>query len=450
MEERVIEIKDLLRAKRFPELKSYLQDINSVDISSLFDELKGEEIILVYRLLDKEKAAEVFTELDSDIQEKMIGVLTDKELKDVVDELYFDDAVDIIEEMPSNVVKRILKHINPEDRKVINKLLQYPEESAGSMMTTEFIDLKEDMSVKEALNKIKKIGVDSETVYTCYVTTSTRKIIGVITLQTLLLANLDTKISEIMDKSIIKISTMEDQEDVAKMFDRYEEYALPVVDKEDRLVGIITVDDALAVLKEEQEEDFEKMAAIMPSDDSYFKTSVFKHIKSRIGWLLILMLSATITGTILAKYEAAFEAVPLLVTFIPMIMGTAGNSGQQSSTIIIRGMATEEVSLKDWLKVLWKEVRVGALVGIALLIVNTIRIYIQYKDIQLAAVLGITLVLTVIVSKAIGCLLPMLVKKIKKDPAVVAAPLLTTVIDLCAIIIYFQIATSMLTQIKGV
>ena len=448
MEEKLNEIKEMLSKKEFQKLKEYLKDINSVDISSFFDELKGEQIILIYRLLEKEKAAEVFTELDSDIQEKLIGVLTDKELKDVVNELYIDDTVDIIEEMPSNVVKRILKHIAPEDRQVINKLLQYPDDSAGSMMTTEFIDLKEDMTVEEALAKIKKIGVDSETVYTCYVLTATRKIIGVITLEKLLLSNLDTKISEIMDKSIIKINTLEDQENVANMFDKYDEYALPVVDKEDRLVGIITVDDALAILKEEQEEDFEKMAAIKPSEDPYLKTSVFTHIKNRIGWLLILMLSATLTGTILAKYEKAFEAVPLLVSFIPMVMGTAGNSGQQTSTIIIRALATGEVSLKDWFKVLWKEVRVGILVGVALLIVNMIRIYIQYKDIQLALVLGLTLIFTVIVSKSIGCLLPMLVKKIKKDPAVVAAPLLTTLIDLCAIIIYFQIATQMLSELS--
>ena len=443
-----MEIKDLLKNKRFSEVKEYLKDINSVDISSLFDELKGEEIIIIYRLLDKEKAAEVFTELDSDIQEKLIGVLTDKELKDVVNELYLDDAVDIIEEMPSNVVKRILKHINPEDRKIINKLLQYPEDSAGSMMTTEFIDLKEDMTVEEALARIRKIGVDSETVYTCYVLTATRKIIGVIDLQTLLVSNLDTKIADIMDKSIIKINTLEDQENVANMFDKYDEYALPVVDKEDRLVGIITVDDALDILQEEQEEDFEKMAAILPSEDPYLKTSVFTHIKNRIGWLLILMLSATITGTILAKYEVAFETVPLLVSFIPMVMGTAGNSGQQTSTIIIRALATGEVSLKDWFRVLWKEIRVGTIVGLTLLIVNMVRIYIQYQDFQLALVLGLTLIFTVIVSKSIGCLLPIFVKKIKQDPAVVAAPLLTTVIDLCAIVIYFQIATHLLSGIS--
>jgi magnesium transporter len=448
MEEKAEVIKELLNNKDFVKLKEYLKSINSVDISYLFDELKDEEIIIMYRLIEKEKAAEVITELDSDIKEKLIGVLTDKELKDVVNELYMDDTVDIIEEMPSNVVKRILKHIAPEDRQTINRLLRYPEDSAGSMMTTEFIDLKEDMTVSEALEKIKKIGVDSETVYTCYILDSTRRIKGVITLEKLLLADLSTKITDIMDQSIIKINTLEDQENVANMFDKYDEYALPVVDKEDRLVGIITVDDALAILKEEQEEDFEKMAAIMPSEETYFKTSVFGHIKNRIGWLLILMLSATITGTILSKYESAFEALPILVSFVPMIMGTAGNSGQQTSTIIIRALATGEVSLKDWIKVLWKEVRVGVLVGLVILIVNIVRIYLQYNDIKLALVLGISLILTVIVSKSIGCLLPMLVKKMKKDPAVVAAPLLTTVIDLCAIVIYFQIATYYLESMK--
>ncbi len=445
--EEVSKIREMLQKKDFSSLKNFLKEINSVDISYLFDELKGEEIIVVYRLLEKEKSAEVFTELDSDIQEKLIGVLTDKELKDVIDELYIDDAVDLIEEMPSNVVKRILKHIDPEDRNTINKLLNYPDDSAGSMMTTELIDLKEEMTVAEALEKIKKIGVDSETVYTCYVLTATRKIIGVVTLEKLLLSNLDTKLSDIMDQSIIKIGTLEDQEEVAKMFDKYDEYALPVVDKEDRLVGIITVDDALGVLKEEQEEDFERMAAITPSEDPYLKTSVFGHIKHRIGWLLILMLSATLTGTILSQYEDAFKVLPLLVSFIPMIMGTAGNSGQQTSTIVIRGLATDEISLKDWLKVLWKEMRIGAIVGLVLLVVNMVRIYIQYHDIQIALVLGLTLIITVIVSKSIGVLLPILVKKIKQDPAVVAAPLLTTVIDLCAIIIYFQIATSLLSEL---
>lgn len=340
MEENVLAIKEMLEKKEYSKLKEYMKSINSVDISLLFDELKGEELIVIYRLLEKEKAAEVFTELDSDIQEKLIGVLTDKELKDVVDELYLDDAVDIIEEMPSNVVKRILKHISPEDRNTINKLLQYPDESAGSMMTTEFIDLKEDMTVAHALDRIKQIGMDSETVYTCYVLSATRKIVGVITLETLLLSDLDKKISEIMDRSVIKVGTLEDQEVVANMFDKYNEYALPVVDKEDRLVGIITIDDALDIMKEEQEEDFERMAAVKPSEEPYLKTPAWVHIKNRIGWLLILMLSATLTGSILAKYEKAFEAVPLLVSFIPMIMGTAGNSGQQASTIIIRGLAT--------------------------------------------------------------------------------------------------------------
>ncbi len=444
MQEKVISIRELLENKQYSKLKEYLKEVNSVDISAFFDELSEEEIIIVYRLLNKEVAAEVFTELDSDIKEKLIIALTDKEIKDVMDELYMDDTVDLIEEMPSNVVKRILKHIDKNDRKIINELLKYPDDSAGSMMTTEFIDLKENMTVKEALDKIKKIGMDSETVYTCYVLSTTRKILGSVLLRQLLIEKLTTKITDIMDRNVILVNTLEDQEDVAKMFDKYDEYALPVVDNEERLVGIITIDDAMEIMQQEAEEDFEKMSAVIPTEDSYLKTSVFTHIKHRIGWLLVLMLSATITGNILAHYESAFAALPLLVSFIPMVMGTGGNSGSQTSTIIIRAMATEEVELKDWLKVLWKEIRVAVLVGLGLLIVNSIRIYWIYRDLKLCITLGLTLILTVIVSKSIGCLFPMLVKKLKQDPAVVAAPFITTVIDLCSIIIYFQIATAIM------
>ncbi len=449
MQEQIDEIRKLLDNKQFSKLKEYLKDLNSVDISSLFEELSEEEIIKVYRLMGKEEAAEVFAELDSDIQEKLITVLTDKEIKAVLDELYMDDTVDLIEEMPSNIVKRILKHIPKEDRQTINRLLQYPDDSAGSMMTTEFIDLKENMTVEEALEKIKKEAENTETIYTCYVLSATRKIVGLVKLKYLLLSELDKKIGDIMNTNVITIQTLEDQEEVAKMFDKYNEYQMPVVDNEDRLVGIITIDDAMEIMQQENEEDFEKMAAVIPTEDSYLKTPVYKHILHRIGWLLILMLSATLTGSVLAHYEAAFAAMPLLVSFIPMIMGTGGNSGSQSSTIMIRAMATEEIEISDWLKALWKEIRIALLVGLGLLVVNSIRIYLVYKDIQLCIVLGLTLLLTVIVSKAIGCLLPIFVKKIKLDPAVVAAPIITTLVDLCSILIYFQIATNIM-QIKGV
>ena len=343
--------------------------------------------------------------------------------------------------MPSNVIPKILRAIPKEDRKIINELLKYPEDSAGSIMTTEFIDLKEDMTAEEALKRIRKIGVDSETIYTCYVLSSERILKGIINIKDILLSKKETKIGTLMETNIISVNTLEDQEDVAKKFDKYDFYALPVVDHENRLVGIITVDDAINVLQDEVEEDFEKMAAITPTEDGYFQTSVFKHAKSRIMWLLILMLSSAFTGNILTTYEDAFEVVPILVAFIPMIMGTGGNCGSQSSTLIIRGLATDEIKLKDIFRVLWKEIRVAIVVGIALAIVNTIRIMIQYQNLQLAIVLSITLIATVIVSKVIGCTLPLLAKRLKLDPAIMAAPLITTVVDVCSILVYFQVAT---------
>ena len=438
------EVKVLLEERKFSKLKKYLEDLNSADIPSLFEELEEEDIIIVYRLLEKEPAAEVFSELDSDLQEKLISYLTDKELKDVIDELFMDDTVDLIEEMPANVVKRILKHINKEDRKTINELLRYPDDSAGSIMTTEFIDLKENMLVEEAFKEIKKDCVNTETIYNLYVLSLTRKIVGVIDLKTLLLANPKDKIKDIMDDNVIKVNTHEDKEEVAKLFDKYNEYAIPVVDNEERLVGIVTIDDAIDVMQEEVEEDFEKMAAVMPSEDTYLKTSVFTHAKNRIVWLLVLMLSSAFTGMILTSYEEAFAAIPLLVSFIPMIMGTGGNCGSQASTLVIRGMAVEEIELKDFIKVIWKEARVGILIGIGLFIVNAIRIYIQYKDLMLCLVLGLTLIGTVLIAKIIGAILPMVAKKLKQDPAIMAAPFITTIVDLCSMMIYFKIATMLL------
>ena len=435
------EVKVMIEERKFSKLKKYLEDFNSADIPWFFEELNDEEIILVFRLLSKDVAAEVFVELEPDLQEKLIGFFTERELKAVMDELFMDDTVDLIEEMPANVVKRILKHINKEDRKIINELLRYPEDSAGSIMTTEFVDLKENMLVEDAFREIKKDCVNKETIYNCYVLSLTRKIVGVIDLKTLLLADKKDKIKDIMDENVIKIYTLEDKEEVAKMFDKYDEYALPVVDNEERLVGIITVDDAIDVMQEETNEDFEKMAAVTPSESTYLKTSVFEHTKNRIIWLLVLMLSSAFTGMVLTKYEKAFEVLPILVSFIPMIMGTGGNCGSQASTLVIRGMAVGEIDLKEWIKVVWKEIRVGFLVGIALLIVNAIRIYLQYKDIKLCIVLGLTLIGTVIIAKVIGAILPMLAKKLKQDPAIMAAPFITTVVDLCSVMLYFQVAT---------
>ncbi len=435
------ELKELLQEKKFANLKEYLEKVNSADIPSFFEDMNIEETIIMYRLLSKEKAAEVFTELDPEVKERLIGALTDKELKEVMDELYMDDTVDLIEEMPSNVIKRILKNIDKEDRKLINELLNYPEDSAGSIMTTEFVDLKENMTIEECFKKIKKEGMDKETIYTCYVLSLTRKIVGVVGLKDLLLADKNKKVSEIMYTNVITIGTYEDQEDVAKKFDKYNKYALPVVDNETRLVGIITIDDAIDVMQEEAEEDFEKMAAVIPSEESYFKTSVFTHTKNRIIWLLVLMISSAITGTVITKYENAFAAIPLLVSFIPMIMGTGGNCGSQSSTLVIRGLAVEEIKLKDWLKVLWKEVRVALVVGVLLFVVNSAKVYLEYRDLKLCITLGVTLVSTIIVSKSIGSLLPIIAKKLKQDPAIMAAPLITTVVDLCSIMLYFNIAT---------
>lgn len=410
----------------------------------LFEELKQEEIIVVYRLLSKDAAAEVFTELDSDLQERLINILTDKELKEMLNELYLDDTVDLIEEMPANVVKRILKSINKEDRKTINELLKYPEDSAGSIMTTEFVDLKENMTVADAFDKIRKVGVDKETIYTCYVLTMKRKILGIVSLKDLLIADKEVLIKDIMDTNVITLATTDECEDVIKVFKKYDAIALPVVDKENRLVGIITVDDVVDVMHEETEADFERLAAVGHSDQTYFKTGVFTHTKNRIFWLLILMLSSAITGGIITKYEEAFAVLPILVSFIPMIMGTGGNCGSQTSTLIIRGLSIGEIELKDFVKTLWKEIRIALLVGIALFVVNGIRIYAQYKDIKLCLVLGITLVLTIIVSKVLGCILPMLVKFLKQDPALMASPIITTIVDITSILIYFAVAVNIL------
>ena len=444
METNLEKIKDLLTNKKYNELKKILNELNSADIPGILEEFDKEDVIIIFRLLSKEQAGEAFSYMESDMREKLLEDLTDRELKSVIDELFMDDTVDLIEEMPSNVVKRILKLVNKEDRNTINELLKYPEDSAGSIMTTEFIDLKENMTAEQALKRIRKIGTDSETIYTCYVLTEKRILKGIINIKDILIAPKEKLIKELMETNIISANTLEDQEEVAKKFDKYDFYALPVVDNESRLVGIITVDDAINVLQDEAQEDFEKMAAITPTEEGYFETSVWKHAKNRIVWLLILMLSAAITGNILAQYEAAFAVAPLLVAFIPMIMGTGGNCGSQSSTLIIRGLATDEIKLKDIFRVIWKEIRVAFIVGVALAIVNAIRVIIQYRDIQLAVVLGITLIVTTIISKVLGCVLPMLAKRLKLDPAIMAAPLITTLVDVCSILVYFQVATSIM------
>ena len=437
-------IQELIKEKKYTELKEQLKEMKSADISDILDNLSEEDAVIVFRLLTKSKAGMAFSYMETDMREKLIEDLTDRELKNILDELFMDDTVDLIEEMPSNVVTRILKSVNSKDRKIINELLKYPDDSAGSIMTTEFIDLTENMTIEDALERIREIGTDTETIYTCYVLESDRILKGIINIKDLLLAKEDSLISEIMETNIISVNTLEDKEDVAKKFDKYDLYALPVVDNENRLVGIVTVDDAINVLQDEVEEDFEKMAAMQPTEDGYFETSVFKHAKSRIVWLLVLMLSSIITGGIITNYENAFAAIPLLVAFIPMIMDTGGNCGSQSSTLIIRGLATDELELKDVFKILWKEIRIAIIVGITLTVVNGLRIFAQYKNIQLAITVGLSITVTVILSKSIGCLLPLLAKKLKLDPASMAAPLITTIVDILSILVYFQIATAIM------
>lgn len=438
------EITKLLEEKKYNVLKEKLKEINSADIPPLLEELDKESVVKLFRILPKEQAREAFSYMEPYMKEKLIQDLTDAELKGILNELFMDDTVDLIEEMPSNVVKKILKVVNAKDRKIINELLQYPEDSAGSIMTTEFIDLKETMTVEQALQRIRDIGIDSETIYNCYVLNRNRVLLGMINIKEILISKKEQIIKDLMTTNVISVNTLEDQEDAAKIFDKYDLYAVPVVDNENRLVGIITVDDAINVIQDEASEDFEKMAAMSPNEKGYFETSVFKHAKNRIVWLLVLMLSSAITGGIITNYEEAFAAVPLLVAFIPMIMGTGGNCGSQSSTLIIRGLATDEIELKDVLRALWKEFRVSIIVGITLAIVNGIRIMIQYNDIQLAIVIGLTLIATVALSKALGCLLPMFAKKIKLDPAIMATPLITTLVDIFSILVYFQIATAIM------
>ena len=438
------DIINLIKEKKLSVLKKKLEEMNSIDIASLMEEIEYEYMLIIFRLLSKDAAAEVFSELSHDTQEDLIKSLNDKELKEVMNELYTDDAVDFISELPANLVNRILKSIPVSERKIINEFLSYPEESAGSIMTNEFIDLKGDSTVKDAFEKIRKEGTDSETIYTCYVLDNTRKLIGIISVRELLLAKPDEKIKDIMRTNIKKGNTLEDREEIARRIQKYDFLALPIVDNEDRLVGIVTFDDAMQVLQEENTEDFSKMAAVKPLEDKYFETSVFIHAKNRIVWLIFLMVSAILTGTVISHYEAAFATLPLLVSFIPMLMDTGGNCGAQASTLIIRGLATEEIRLKDWFKALFKEIRVAIIVGIALAIIVAVGITVIYSNLKLGIVVGISLIATVILSKSLGCLLPMLAKKLKLDPAIMASPLITTIVDTCSVLIYFMVATAVL------
>ncbi|MBQ3162275.1 MAG: magnesium transporter [Oscillospiraceae bacterium] len=442
---------ELIGNKQFAALKSDLQEMNPADLAFLISELDEDEdfsekqLIMLYRILPKELAAEAFTYMDSDTQMKLINIFSDKELRYVIDELYIDDTVDIIEEMPANVVSRILRNTDSETRKQINELLKYPKDSAGSVMTTEFVYFSREITVKEAFERIRKIGLVKETVYTCYVTEA-RKLLGVVTVLDMLVADENERIEDIMETNVISVNTHDDQEHVARTMSKYDFAAMPVVDNENRLVGIVTFDDAMDVLQEENTEDFAKMAAVMPAEDSYFKTSVWQHAKSRIPWLLVLMLSAALTGMISTRFESQISMIPMLVSFMPMVMGTGGNCGSQSSTLIIRGMAIEEIRLRDFFKVIFKEFRIAFICSVVLAIVNGARIWITYSDPELAVVIALSIIGTVILAKLVGAMLPMAAKAIKLDPAIMATPLITTVVDSCSLLIYFTIATNILAD----
>ncbi len=440
LEDDLEKIKDLLEQKKFTALKELLSETNEADVAAIFEEMDEKELPILFRLLGKEEAAEVFSRMEHDTQTTLVNALTDKELHQVLDELFLDDTVDMIEEMPANIVARILRNTDAQTRYQINELLKYPKNSAGSMMTVEYVNIKKDMTVGEAIARVRKMAPNSETIYTVYVTEN-RELVGLCTMKELLISQDEEKIEDIMETNIITVTTGDDQEDVAKMFSKYGFLALPVVDHEDRLVGIVTVDDAIDVLQDENTEDITKMAAITSAEDTYFKTSVFSHAKNRIAWLLVLMLSSTLTGTIITRYENAFAVVPLLVSFIPMLMDTGGNCGSQSSTLIIRGIALDEIVFKDIFKVIFKEFRVSLLVGSVLAVVNGLRIFLMYKNAQLAIVVACSLVITIMLAKFIGGVLPLIAKKMNLDPALMAAPLITTVVDTCSILVYFKIAT---------
>lgn len=438
-------IENLYKAKKYRTLRDVLSTYNEADIADLFSGLSEAELPVLFRLLPKDLAAETFSYMEPDAQELLIHGFSDSELKEVLDELYVDDVADVVDEMPANVVKRILKNVEPEKRHMVNEILKYPEDSAGSLMTIEYISLRPEMTVEEAIKRIRRTISEKETIYTCYVTEDNRRLIGFLSVKTLLLADENEKIKDIMDATPVFVNTLDDKEEVAKKMNKYNFVTMPVVDEEMRLVGIVTFDDALDVIQEEATEDIEMMAAVMPTDDTYLKTSDFKHFKNRIIWLIILMLGATVTGSILAEYEAALESLPQLVSFIPMLMGTGGNSGSQSSTMIIRGMAIDEIKLKDFLKVVWLEFRVSLILSTALAIVNGLRILIVYHNPTLAIVIALSIIGTVIIAELIGCMLPMLAKKCRLDPALMSSPIITTIVDACCILIYFNIASRFFT-----
>ena len=439
------EVQEMLNEKRYRELKAIFAAMEPADIAIIFEDIPDKLIPLVYRILPKDMAAEVFVEMDNDQQEMLIAGFSDQELKEVLDELYVDDAVDIIEEMPASVVKRMLKQTDPETRRQINEILKYPDDSAGSLMTIEYLSLKADMTVSEAFVRIRRIGEDKETINVLYVTDKDRHLIGVLSIRNLLLADPDDVIRDIMETNITAVTTLTDKEEVAQQLSRYDYLAMPVVDQEHRLVGIVTVDDAMDVLQEENTEDIEMLAGITPTDKPYIKTGILETYKKRIPWLLILMISATFTGAIITRYETALGAYVILTAFMPMLMSAGGNAGSQSSVSIIRGLALDEIDYSDTFRILLKEFTVGAICGITLAVANFAKLMLFDRlPVDVAIVICAALMLTIIAAKLIGCSLPILAKRLGFDPAVMANPFITTLVDAISLIVYFKIATIIL------
>lgn len=435
------EIRELLGRGQYTRLRQVIQELNDADIADYMEDMEEEEVIKIFRILPKDMAADVFSYLEIDRQQSIITSLSDKDAARIIDNMMSDDAKELMEEMPANVVKRLIANTSPDTRQAINHLMRYPEDSAGSIMTVEYVDLKENQTVGEAIERIRKVGLDSETINICYVLDNKRTLVGTVALRYLLISDADAVIGEMMHRNVVSLHTLMDQEEVARQFRKYEFTAMPVVDNEDRLVGIITMDDVVDILEEETTEDIEKMAALMPSDKPYLKMTVFDAYKKRIPWLLLLMISATFTGSIITSFESELSRYVVLTAFIPMLMDTGGNAGGQASAIIIRGISLDEIEFADWLVVIWKEIRTAVLCGLTLSICNFVRLMIfDQVSVQVALVVCLTLLMAVIVAKVVGSTLPMLAKKIGLDPAVMASPFITTIVDAISLLIYFRVA----------
>lgn len=441
----LVEIKKLIERNKLLELSEYLQEMNAVDIATNMTELDDRDLVLLFHILSKDLSAEVFSYLNKELQQRIIESINDREVMQIVDKLFLDDTVDFIEEMPANIVKKVLRNASPKKRELINQFLNYQDDSAGSMMTIEFVDLKEEMTVKEAIEHTRKTGMNKETIETCFIIDKERHLKGTLGLRELILNDESCSVHELMETNVISVKTNEDQEQVAPLFKTYDLVSMPVVDKENRLVGIITIDDVVDIIEQENTEDFQKMAAMEPNEEPYLKTPIFSLAKHRIIWLLVLMISATVTGRIIQGFEEVIQSVVILASFIPMLMDTGGNAGSQSSTLIIRGLALGEITTNDYLKIMFKELRVGFIVAIVLAFVNFLRIILfERVDMMVALTVCGSLFCTVIIAKVVGGLLPIIAKKLKFDPAIMASPLITTIVDAFALFIYFMLAQLLL------